>query len=123
MASKGVVTENLQNSVASPAKQEDPVDNYETQGHLRTLQDAHSIINDPDKMAKVHKLAGRNMKALAGIKKVGVGEAGAEAPQMKSLDQVSKYAQDKYGGPGGGPKGKKPAMSLAALKTPPDDGE
>ena len=111
-------SENLQNSVAAVPKHDDPIDNYEVQGHLRTLQDAHGILNDPDKMAKVHKLAGRNMKALQGIKKVGAMADSDTGMPMKSIDQVKSYAQDKFGGPGGGPK-KKASVSLGSLKDEP----
>lgn len=44
-----------------------PMDDYETEGHLRTLMDAEKIKNDPDKMKKVHKLAGRHSKAIKSI--------------------------------------------------------
>lgn len=60
------VTENLENAV-SPPKQ-DLENDYETQNHMRTLIDAHGIMSDPIKMAKVHKLAGRHHKAITGIK-------------------------------------------------------
>lgn len=43
-------------------------DDYETQGHLRTLMDAEMIKADPEKMKKVHKLAGRHHKAIKSIK-------------------------------------------------------
>lgn len=63
---------NLGASLPSPRQEpaEDPVDNYEVRRHLDTLTDAHAILNDPEKMAKVHKLAGRKQKALQGIKSV-----------------------------------------------------
>ena len=51
--------------VESP--KEDPVDNYETRGHLETLIKAHGIKNDPAKMEKVHALAGRHKKAIEGL--------------------------------------------------------
>ena len=58
----------LPSSRQEPA--EDPIDNYEVRRHLDTLTDAHAILNDPEKMAKVHKLAGRKQKALSGIRSV-----------------------------------------------------
>lgn len=62
------MTSNLGNSVGvDPSK---PVDDYESQGHLRTLIEAHGIMNDPEKMAKVHKLAGRHHKAIRGIQDI-----------------------------------------------------
>ncbi len=56
-------------SLPSPSdpKPEDPVDNYEVQGHLRTLMDAEAIKRDPEKMGKVHKLAGRHSKQIKSI--------------------------------------------------------
>lgn len=66
----------LQNSLPQPADQND----YETQGHMRTLMDAHEIMNNPEKMKKVHKLAGRHAKAIRGIK------------------DISDYKNSKYGG-------------------------
>lgn len=44
-----------------------PQDDYETQGHLRTLMDAEAIKGDPEKMKKVHKLAGRHSKQIKSI--------------------------------------------------------
>ena len=110
MAKSKPVTQALENSVAASPKQEDPVDNYETQGHLRTLTEAHGIMNDPEKMAKVHKLAGRHGKAIAAIKDVPTPDEG-----FKSLDDVKKYTQDTYGG-AGAPKKKAPKLSLKDLQ-------
>lgn len=61
------VTAALENSVA-PAK--DDLNDYETQSHLRTLIEAHGIMNDAAKMKKVHKLAGRHHKAVSGIRSI-----------------------------------------------------
>lgn len=47
--------------------EKNPENDYETQGHLRTLIDAHGIMSDPAKMEKVHKLAGRHNKAITSI--------------------------------------------------------
>lgn len=54
----------LQNAVPEPDH------DYETQNHMRTLIDAHEIMNSPEKMKKVHKLAGRHSKAIRGIKDI-----------------------------------------------------
>lgn len=105
---KNKVAANLENTLPSAPKTEDPVDNYETQGHLRTLQDAHGIINDPDKMAKVHKLAGRHAKALTGIKAIPA------APDIKSVKDLVDYKNSKFGSAAG-------KNSLAALKNPPKE--
>lgn len=108
---KGKVTEGLQNTVPSPVKEEDPVDNYQVQDHLRTLTDAHKIINDPEKMAKVHKLAGRHAKALSGIKDMPIPDAD---PKIKSTDDLRNLRNKKFGA-------KSPSNSLNALKD--NDGE
>jgi hypothetical protein len=47
--------------------EKDPSNDYEVQGHLRTLIEAHGIMSDPAKMEKVHKLAGRHNKAITSI--------------------------------------------------------
>lgn len=107
---KNKVASNLENTVPMPSKQEDPVDNYEVKDHLRTLQEAHGIINDPAKMAKVHKLAGRHAKALAGIKSIPAQD---EVPEMKSTDDLKNHYNDKFGS---GAKKKKAKNSLASLK-------
>lgn len=105
---KNKVAANLENTLPSPSKQEDPVDNYEVKDHLRTLQEAHGIINDPEKMAKVHKLAGRHAKALAGIKAI------PKAPDIKSTKDLVDYRNAKFGSAAG-------KHSLAALKNPPKE--
>ena len=69
-----------------PIKTIKPEDDYETQGHLRTLQDAHGIVNDPDKMKKVHALAGRHMKALTGIQ--AMSKIKEPKPQVKSIQDL-----------------------------------
>lgn len=51
---------------AMPKPTQDDND-YETQGHLKTLMDAEAIKSDPAKMQKVHKLAGRHKKAIKSI--------------------------------------------------------
>lgn len=55
------------NAIEAP---KDLENDYEAQGHLRTIIEAHGIINDPEKMKKVHKLAGRHHKAVQGIKSI-----------------------------------------------------
>jgi hypothetical protein len=59
------VTANLENSVAPKG-----IEPYETENHLRTLIDAHEIVNNPDKMKAVHKLAGRKHKAVSAIRSI-----------------------------------------------------
>ena len=62
-----------------PNKIAAPQDDYETNGHLRTLMDAEMIKMDPDKMKKVHALVGRHSKAI------------------KSLQDLKDTYQEKYG--------------------------
>lgn len=70
MSKKKEITEGLGQSIGVGAAQ--PEKDYETEGHLKTLMDAHGIMGDEEKMTKVRALAGRQHKALAGIKKVKV---------------------------------------------------
>lgn len=114
--------ENLQNAIPSPSKQEDPLDGYEVKDHLDTLTRAHEIINNPKKMALVHKLAGRKAKALAGIKSLPDAGAQSDNFKAKSTQDLVDYRNKKYGP--GARASKKHALS--ALKNPPDldtDGE
>lgn len=82
--------------LAKPVDPEKVVDDYEAQGHLKTLMDAEMVKMDPDKMAKVHALVGRHDKAITSIK-----------------DLKDTY-QQKYG-----PKKKAP-MSAAVEPSEPD---
>lgn len=50
--------------------QDDILNDPEAQGHLRTILDAEMIKQDPVKMAKVHKLAGRHQKAITSLNDV-----------------------------------------------------
>lgn len=58
---------------------DDIMNDHEAQHHLRTILDAEMIKQDPAKMAKVHKLAGRHEKAI------------------KSLADVKEAYQQKFG--------------------------
>jgi hypothetical protein len=63
----------MRTKIMSPAdepKEKDPMDDVEVQGHMRTLLDAHKLINDPEKMEKVHALVGRHSKAITSLKDV-----------------------------------------------------
>jgi hypothetical protein len=66
---------------AMPSAASKSEEDYQTEGHLRTLMDAENIKSDPEKMKKVHKLAGRHKKAITSIR-----------------DLKNTY-QDKYGQP------------------------
>ena len=56
---------------------------YETEGHLRTLIEAHQIVSDPVKMKAVHKLAGRHEAAVSGIRSLKQLRAVANAKHMQ----------------------------------------
>jgi hypothetical protein len=79
----------------TPEVAENPMDDYETQGHLKTLMEAHGIMNDPDKMKKVHALAGAHVAAIKGIKNVPV-----PAQPVRSVQDL-KNAKNKAFAPGG----------------------
>jgi hypothetical protein len=73
----------------APAKPKGPgsiMDDYDAGDHLRTLAQAHNIMTDPMKMKKVNKLMNFHKQAINHTK------------------DISDYYQQKYGGPGGGPK-------------------
>ncbi len=61
-----------------------PQDDFETKGHLQTLMDAEMIKQDPEKMTKVHALAGRHKMALEGISK------------PKNISDLKKISQSKF---------------------------
>lgn len=74
---------------AVPSSPSAPNDDYEIQNHLDTLHRAADIMGDPDKMKKVHKLAGRRHKALKGM-------LDHTKPQkINSLDDLKKRAYTK----------------------------
>ncbi len=74
----------LQQAIPGPSQKDM---DYETEGHLRTLGDAADIISDPHKLKRVHKLAGRRHKALAGL----IGKVKKD-PKINSLDDLRKVA-------------------------------
>lgn len=45
-------------------------DDWQSEDHLRTLMSAHEIMNNPEKLKKVHKLAGRKAQAIRGIQDI-----------------------------------------------------
>lgn len=53
--------------VASIPEMSDEMQKHETNGHMNTLLDAFDIMNDKDKMAKVHKMVGRKKKAISSL--------------------------------------------------------
>jgi hypothetical protein len=75
--------------VASPAATNE-MDDYEVKNHLETLMKAEEIKADSGKMEKVRKLAGRHRDVLAGI-------GGGEGDKIKSIDDIRKYKQKKFG--------------------------
>jgi hypothetical protein len=70
MSKKPSMGGRLGNSLPEPAaiKDDDPMKDYESKEHLDTLMRAEMIKADPEKMKKVHKLAGRHEKAIRSIK-------------------------------------------------------
>lgn len=90
------ITAALSQSVGDdPSK---PPESYETEGHLRTLIDAHGIMNDPVKMKAVHKLAGRHHKAVSGIKSLAQLRTVSNQKHLAKGAQLDQLAQ----GPGAG---------------------
>lgn len=74
---------------------------YETEGHLRTLIEAHGIMNNPVHMKAVHKLAGRHHKAVSGIKSLDDLRAVSNAKHMAkgaSLQALANGGDDADGG-------------------------
>ena len=69
---------NAQPSITKDKSTKEP-DEWETKGHMQDLINAHQIINDPVKMAAVHKMVGRHQKA------------------MKSIQDIKDYSNAKYG--------------------------
>lgn len=82
----------LAQSEPKPSKQD--LD-YQTEGHLRTLGEAADIMSDPEKMARVHKLAGRKHKALKGMLQM------SKSPKIKTMDDLKKKAYSKDNEPDG----------------------
>lgn len=72
---------------------------YETEGHMRTLMDAHEVANNPAKMRAVHKLAGRHTKALSAIKSLRAQDSSDNAtkPGFKSIKDLTDFSNNKYG--------------------------
>ncbi len=66
-------------------------DDYEVQGHLDTLHRAADIMADPDKLTKVHKLAGRRHKALKGML--------ANSKPIKTIADLRERANKKVSDP------------------------
>ncbi len=64
-------------------------DDYDAKDHLNTIAQAHAILSDPKKMAKVQKLTKFHKQAVK--------------HSIKSIDDVKAYQQDAYGPKGKGP--------------------
>jgi hypothetical protein len=71
MSNKADISENTKQGV-DPVEpdQDDILNDHEARGHLNTILEAEMIKQDPVKMQKVHKLAGRHMKAITSLKDV-----------------------------------------------------
>lgn len=78
---------------------------YETENHMRTLMDAHEIMNNPHKMKAVHKLAGRHANAIRGIKDIqshyNMKYGGKNARGGVSLDKLNAKSDMDSSGDGG----------------------
>ena len=70
---------------SEPKKPTSIGEDWDAKDHLRTLVDAHEVMNNPEKMKKVKKLIAHHKKTF------------------KSIDEVKAYRQEKYGGVGGKP--------------------
>lgn len=77
----------LEQTMPTQSKKEE---DYETESHLRTLNDAADIMSNPKKLKRVHKMAGRRHKALAGM----IEPAMKQSKGIKSIDDL-KAARDK----------------------------
>ena len=54
------------NAIPAPEKTDSDMQ-METKQHMNTLLDAHEIMNNPDKMAKVKSMVGRHKKAITSL--------------------------------------------------------
>jgi hypothetical protein len=99
---KGANLEQAQPKLGADKTAVDPMDDYEAKGHLDTLMNAHEIMNNPAKMAKVHALAGAKKSALKGIS--AIPNINVVKPDISSVDDIKSYRQNKFGGKGGVPK-------------------
>lgn len=95
--------EDLQNSIpkdpmpASPMDQSDPnrePSDWETKDHLKTLMDAHEIMNNPVKIKAVHKLAGRHANAIKGIQDIKDHYNQTYGGKNASLSQLGQGSGD-----------------------------
>jgi hypothetical protein len=68
-----------------------PEEKYELEEGLRSLERAAEVLADKEKMAKIHKLAGRKHKAL-----MGMMPPEKKKHKIKNLDDLKKvaYAKD-----------------------------
>lgn len=78
----------LEQSIPSPSQ---PDKDYETENHLRTLNDAADIMSNPTKLKKVHKMAGRRHKALTGM----IEPAMKQSKGIKSIDDLKAVRDGK----------------------------
>lgn len=81
---------------------------WETKRHMDTLMDAHAIIHDPVKLARVHALAGRHSAALKSIKSV---------KDLKSL------YDEKFGGSAASSPAQKNSLAKPAVSEVSGDGD
>jgi hypothetical protein len=64
--------------------QDDEQDMREGKMHVDDLMRAHEIMNNPEKMAKVHKVIGQHEQAVTAIKSIGDIKSRANDNAMKA---------------------------------------
>lgn len=68
---------------------------HETESHIRTLGDAADIMSDPEKLKKVHALAGRKHKAIMGLVEPAMMKKGPKIKTLRDLkDEANKPFKD-----------------------------
>lgn len=92
---KKKVKESLPDDMPAMAK----MDDYEHKANLETIMKAHEIMEDPEKMKHVNKIAGRHAKILSGLSGEGESEDSEHKP-VKSIKEMKARGQSKFGKPG-----------------------
>lgn len=73
--------DSLGESLGNDAKWKADQDAQDTQQHVKTLHSAFDILQDPMKMKKVHKLAGRHHKAIKSLGDLKLARDAFNAPK------------------------------------------
>ncbi len=82
----------LMGAMPSPNPKDGSEQDYEANNAMDTIMKAHEHMANPDMMKRVHKHAGRKLKALKGLTDV------VKAPGIKNLNDL-KAARDKMANP------------------------